>query len=781
MDGPTHVRPAGGRPPTANRRRIAAVAAALAAALLGLVPTPADAQPGRASADPVDGGVFTDLGTPLTALTIMEGAFGRDSDGSPVIYAVPAGENAALNVIDLTTRTRERTVPLPGASGAWAITVVPDGTVYVGSYDNGHLYRYRPGDEAVTDLGQPVPGETYVYGLSAGPDGSVYGGTYPHAHAFRYHPATGVTDYGSLDAVQQYARAAVHDPDHNALFVGLATPKARLFRIDVASGERREITPPGFTGAGFSDLDYADGRVFGNVDGQLVVFDAATGEQLAFTDAATGTRVQRYPLAARGVSAAADGAIYFTTTGAVLARYDLASNTVSTVTRAGGPVVLTRGVAIGYGWVTENQRPVLYGLAGNYSGGTFRFDPLDNSLSQWSSPFQYVPVNLMHAIGNPADGTVVVNAFLNGTTGVYDPATGRTATAPRLGQVEGWNWADGKLYAGSYPAGTLTVWDPRTPTSSTNPRQLFSLEASHHQNRPVAVVPDGDTVYLGTTPGYGLYGGALTEYDITSDTFEVHRDIVPDQPIAALLPLGDVVFGGSSVEGGQGTPGPRATEARLFVYDPATGAKTAEYTPVPGAHSINELSRGPDGRIWGLADGTVFVFDPETRTVVRRVPVFQGHTGAQDGSLQWRDGYLYGAAGGRLFLVDSLDGTAHVLRAGGVNRLTRTPDGTMYLLLRPEGWSNYTNLASYRPAEDPCPSSDLRATVSVADMDSGVRNRFVSHGCTVGDALPDVDAGWPDHGAFVVAVTRVVKDLRAAGAISAAEGAALIAAAARSR
>jgi streptogramin lyase len=767
-------------------RRMAAVAVVALATAVASAPVHAAAhETATASAaagdQAPDGGVFRDLGAPISSLTIMEAVLGRDADGSDVIYAVPAGENANLNVVDVHSRTLKRLVPLPGASGTWAITVASDGSVYIGAYSNGRLYRYRPGDSAATDLGQPIPGENFLYGLTAGDDGVVYGGTFPHAHAFRYDPATGaVTDYGSLDSVQQYARSAVYDPVHKALFVGLQSPKARLFRIDVTTGARQEITPSGFTGASFSDLDYADGRIFGNVDGQLVVFDAATGQQLSYTNAATGALVQRYPLAARGVSPASGGSLYFTTTGAALARYDLSTNTVSRVTRpGGGEVVLTRGVAIGYGWVTDGGHPVLYGLAGNYSAGTYRYDPADGSLEQWSSPFQYVPVPLMHVIADPSDGKVIVSAYLNGNTAIYDPATGQTATAPRLGQVEGWNWAGGKLYAGIYPYGTITEWDPRAPASATNPRQLFSLEASHHQNRPMAVVPSGGKIYVGTTPGYGLYGGAVTVYDMATGRFEVYRDVVTDQSVAALLPVSNVLFGGSAIEGGTGTV-PRATEARLFVFDPATGTKTAEYTPVPGAQSVNELTLGPDGNIWGLADGTVFVFDPDDRTVLRRIRVFDGGTGAQDGALVWRDGYLYGVSAGRLFLVDSLAGTATVLRGGSLHRLAPAPDGTLYTLLRPAGQTNRTNLASYRPADDPCPGSDLRATVHVGDVDSAVANRFLSYGCTLADRLPRADAGWRTHGEFVSATAAVVEQLVSASSITPAEGDAIMAAAGRS-
>ncbi len=746
-------------------RRVVLLVTALVSLLTAT--TPAQAAPD----------VVEDLGTPLTSLTVMEGAFGTQPDGRNVVYAVPAGENAQLNVVDVQTRELIRAVPLPGAAGAWAITVASDGSVYVGSYSNGRLYRYQPSTGAVTDLGQPVPDESFVYGLTAGRDGVVYGGTYPHAHAFGYDPATGdFTDYGSLDAVQQYARSAVYDPDHHALFVGLATPQARLIRIDLATGEKRELTPAGMAGRDLSDLDYAGGRVFANASGRLVVFDAATGERVTFTDSATGAQVTDYPIGARGVSAAGPGGVYFTNA-TVLTRYDPTTDTVAVVTPT---VKVTRGAAIGYGWFTENGRQVLYGLAGNYSGGTFRFDPTDGTLQQWSSPFQYVPVPLMHAIADPSTGKVLVNAFLNGSTGVYDPATGTTAATARQGQVEDWAWgSDGLLYVGIYPYGRLSAWNPHAPEGPANPRILFSLEESHHQNRPVAVVPSGDKVYVGTTPGYGEYGGALTVYDDATGSFDVHRHLVTDQTIASLVPVESGLWAGSSIDGGQGTV-PRATEAHLVRVDPATGVKSVEVVPVPGAQSINELSIGPDGKLWGLADGTVFVADLETGAVERRIAVFDGGTGAQDGALSWRDGYLYGVSGGRLFVVDSLSGTASVLRDRGLNRLTETPDGWYYTLLRPDGQTNPTNLARYAPPPDPCAGSDLRGTVWTGDVDSRVGNRFARYGCTVIDALPEADAHWPNHGAYVQAVDKAAGKLVSDRVLTPAEGDAVRSAAARS-
>lgn len=723
--------------------------------------------------------VIRDLGAPISSLTIMEGVVSRAPDGRDVIYAVPAGENARLNVVDLHSRQLLHAVPLPGAAGAWAITVASDGSVYVGSYANAHLYRYDPTTATVEDLGQPIPGESSMYGLTADENGAVYAGTYPNTHAFKYDHATRqVTDYGRMDPVQQYARATVYDPDHNALFVGLSTPQAKVWRIDLNTGEKREITPPGLTAKDIIDLDYAANRVFANASGRLVVFDATTGERVSFHNRTTGTTVDEYPIAARGVSPDGPGGVYFTTNTLELARYDPATDTVGLTTP---PVRLTRGASIGYGWVTENGQQVLYGLAGNYSGGTFRYDPATGALSQWSSPFQYVPVALMHTIADPSNGKVFVNAFLNGSTGVYDPATGRTTLTARQGQVEGWAWdsTGSKLYVGVYPYGRLSLWDPKLPESSTNPRELFSLVDSHYQNRPVSVVATGNRVYVGTTPSYGEYGGALTVYDIPTGGFTVYRNLVVDQTIASIQPYGANLWLGSGIEGGQGTE-PRATEARLALVDPLTGVVKRDVVPVPGADSINELSIGPDGKLWGLADGTVFVANPVTGRVLRTIEVFDARTGANDGALSWRDGYLYGVTGGHLFVIDSLGAEQTVLRPRGLNRLTQTPDGTYYTLLRPDGWSIPTNLASYTPPIDPCPASDLRPTVWTGNINSYVQNRHLRYGCTLSDELPDATRDWPSHIAYVRAVDQKVRELERADLITRWEGLAIRLAAIRS-
>src|SRR5690606_9222235 len=109
------------------------------------------------------------------------------------------------------------------------------------------------------------------------------------------------------------------------------------------------------------------------------------------------------------------------------------------------------------------------------------------------------------------------------------------------------------------------------------------------------------------------------------------------------------------------------------------------YVPVPGARSINALTRTRDGEIWGLADGTAFRFDLAKGTVTARVPVHGAGTGALDGELlEHPNGKLYGVSHGQTFVVDPQDRDARVLH-DRVHRLALHPDGSFYTLMRRPG------------------------------------------------------------------------------------------------
>ena len=156
-----------------------------------------------------------------------------------------------------------------------------------------------------------------------------------------------------------------------------------------------------------------------------------------------------------------------------------------------------------------------------------------------------------------------------------------------------------------------------------------------------------------------------------------------------------------------------------------------DVVPVPGAASINELIIGPDGNLWGLADGIVFVANPTTGAVLRQIPVFSGRTGANDGALSWRDGYLYGVTGGRLFVADSPGRVDHAARPRS-QPVTRPRRHVLHAAATGR-LDDLTNLASVHRTVDPCPAVGPPGDGGTGNINSHVMNRHVEYGCTLTD------------------------------------------------
>ncbi|MFW6599171.1 hypothetical protein ACQBAU_01695 [Propionibacteriaceae bacterium Y2011] len=654
--------------------------------------------PARSGCDAMPGLTLTDLGHAIGVTTIMRAAFGHGPTGSPAMYVVPAGENAALNIIDIATGQRLAAHPLPGARGSWAITTAPDGHVYVGTYSQAHLYRYSPTSDTVTDLGAPVPGEAQVYGLSTGPDGSVYGGTYPNCHVFSWDPATNsVTDFGRVDPTSKYVRGAVYDADHNAVIAGIYSPVAKLVRVDVATGQFADITPPGLACVGVGEVGYAGGTVFASVGKTLHAVDPITGAARQFIDGVTGSTVETLPVNSRFISPEYDGAVFYTSVDRELRRIELATLTSTVATAADEPIRLP-ATGLGFGISGEPSRPVLHGKVGTSSGLSFSYDLTEQAFTSWTGDVlpDYSPVIdiLPGRAGTRHEQKIYVSGYLSGATAVLDIASDTyDQQQPKLGQVEDWCWFGDDIVAGIYPTATLKRWTP----GAGNPASLFSLQDSHEQNRPLAVITDDTRLYVGTRPDYGKHGGALTIHSWATGSRVVHRDIVPDQTVATLTLHEGLVYGGSAIEGGGGTQ-PIATEAKLFSYDPATDSTIGTWSVIAGAESINHLSTAPDGGLWGIADGTVFAFDTASHTVSTTIPLYPGRSAAHGGEFVWHpNGLLYVTSSFRLYSVDVITGTGLLLQTG-VGRVRLAADGSLYVTHQPPGGLARTNVARLDPS-----------------------------------------------------------------------------------
>src|SRR5690606_31801364 len=106
--------------------------------------------------------------------------------------------------------------------------------------------------------------------------------------------------------------------------------------------------------------------------------------------------------------------------------------------------------------------------------------------------------------------------------------------------------------------------------------------------------------------------------DPMTGTMETHRHLVQDQSIITLMYQDGKVYGGTSIWGAYGAPDPTASEGKMFVWDVVAGMKVREFTPVEGKQAVTSLITGPDGRIWGFAEGILFIYDPSSQTVVEQ-------------------------------------------------------------------------------------------------------------------------------------------------------------------
>jgi len=220
-----------------------------------------------------------------------------------------------------------------------------------------------------------------------------------------------------------------------------------------------------------------------------------------------------------------------------------------------------------------------------------------------------------------------------GTTGhplrlyCYDPATDKMTNHGLLDYNGHWNAVTAmgdKFYGGQYGHGILWEYDPARPWAdrdkkAPNPRRLVQSQPVINRPHELLAHPDGRRLVLAGTPGYGHTGGGLHIYDLQTGKAELlgHERLLRDQSTMCLeaLPGGLLVGGGTVMPGTGGET--LAQEAELYLFD-LEARQVVWHEPVlPGVKNIRDLAVGPDGLVYGLADGpTLFVFDAGARKLV---------------------------------------------------------------------------------------------------------------------------------------------------------------------
>lgn len=632
-------------------------------------------------------GTFTDLGAQITSATIQGTTFARDEKaGKDLACTVVRGEPAKLLVFDIASGELLQRLAMPGAKGAWNATTTSDGSVYVGTDDNGHLYRWTPGESQIADLGQVADAQTFVWDETPGPDGDIYVGTYPGCLLMRYRPGKGFTNVcnGPATPGENYARSVTYDPDGEKIYVGVGE-HARLIEVDPKTGASQDILPTEYASKHWCySVRMSGGKLFALVqEGQLcLVIDPATRkvEQTLIDVPAQLVVSPKSPY---------DDKVYFR--GQTQLRwYDLKTR------ETGNADVPNSGGITGMSWL--NGELVMLTVRGN----VVRFDPRNGKSStlKLTIPPEETPIQ---SIARGPDGKIYCGGYLSGGLSSYDPKTGKHEQFNGISQSESMGVLGERLYHGVYPharlyaTATTQPWKPGDGPSA-NPRKLDQLDRVG-QVRPMAtlgVEPLGK-VFYGTVPDYGTLGGTLSIYDATTDKVDVHRNIVEDQSVINLCYTSGLIIGGTTRSGGLGIE-PKAESAKLFGYDPRSNEKVFETVPEPKAWLITGLVVDAEKRVWGVADETLFCFDVAKREVVSTQHLFDSNENTRHAhwrdafmTLHPRDGQIYGTMGGKLFRLDPRSREVTVLWENGAVLLARDLSGRIYFR------SDRTHLWQYTP------------------------------------------------------------------------------------
>jgi streptogramin lyase len=610
----------------------------------------------------------------------LSSAIGTGPSGEPQGYYFVEGNPTTLGefaVVDLRTKQTVLDVRLPaGSESSRTMGVSPaDGSVYFASSDTGNLYRYRPGATSVESLGIPAPGQR-MWELAVGTDGKVWGGTYPGGQLFSYDPETrAVTNYGQAVAGEQYIEAIEQVGDQ--IYVGTES-HARLARLDLATGTFTEVAmPPDHDHTDLEELNLRGDLLFVSTD-KLYVLDTTTGEWVD----------QRTDLSGRGVSPvdpATGNTVYYRTASGAVARYNLDTRDVQTLPWA------PNATPESWAWVDFGD-PNLPGqsVAFTYwnNGRTYGYNPTTGK-TYFVQPALMGSGDQLTTIGAGPDGNIYAGAFLSPPgMGRFDPDRTGFELLAGSGQIEGYGSFNGDLVFGRYPQGALYRYDLDKPwNAGTNPAAPVNI--GDEQNRPQGFVDLGDQVAVTSVPLTGRHGGAITLWNPDTNAVQVFRDVVTNQTPVALVKAGNLLWGGTSVNGGYGVD-PVTTEARLFAWDPVTKRKVFETVPVPGKPTVAGLVATSNGHLWGLADNVLFEFDPRKRKVLETKRLFADSDESRYGNdhVLLADGdLLYGVTSHRVFSHHRRSGRTTVLYdgtagPGAVGNLARDRYGDLYFIAK---------------------------------------------------------------------------------------------------
>jgi hypothetical protein len=322
----------------------------------------------------------------------------------------------------------------------------------------------------------------------------------------------------------------------------------------------------------------------------------------------------------------------------------------------------------------DPSQNILTGLIDN-NGTYYLYNPVTNQLQIKSVTPPAQPVDLYLLFSDPELKYIFANGYMTGGLTQYDPVTKKSIQFSGVNQLESALFANGKLYVGVYPRARLWELIPNNSWDQTSTRELIDLN-QFGQDRITALTINNNHLLAGTYPQYTTKGGLLLDYDLNTETFQVYEDYVSNQSVITLLQDGTYIYGGTSIHANYQRS---EDDAKFFRFDPLNPSEK-EFIHLPiKATMVMSLIKGPDGDIWGAADGTIFAYNPDTNTLrqVKLLKAISGNFGNAN-MLVGKDGFIYGTIEGRLFKLNPADMSYQILLESGAYQIAQDVNGNLY-------------------------------------------------------------------------------------------------------
>jgi len=530
-----------------------------------------------------------------------------------------------------TGKTEEYPIPAPVGGDSPYASILSSGNKFYTHYGS-HFFEFDPAQRKFTFVQKTSP--QMAMSMTEDDNGVIWSVTYPQSGLVSYNPKTGeFKDYGHLYKQNwaQYPRSIAAD-DTGWIYFGIGSTASQIIAFNPATGQATPLLTEAERKHGSGDVFRAEnGRVYGYSGGEGGKWMELYQGQRRDLEKAPDVKRKPYISGSQG--------LFYRNfpDGKILRIFD----TVNKVVEIEDPQTKeTKRFTIEYSSEGAHIMAMCAAPNGTICGGT-------------AFPFQFFS---------------------------YNPKTDEWERHPAFGQFNTVVRQGDRWYTGGYGHGFLLEWDPSKPWKDTtqndpesNPRWLAQAFPDINRPHDLLAHPDGKTIILAGTPGYGLTGGGLMIWDRETQQATVlkHTQLIPDHAPMSLVALPDrKLLIGTTIAAGTGGE-IKAQVAELAILD--LDSKQIEWhAPVlANARNYTDMYMGPNGLVFGFADGTrFFVFDPQARRIVLEKDI-----GAELGPTS-------GAQQTRIFVP--------------------TPEGKIYLLLRNGiAWLNPETFAITLVAKSP--------------------------------------------------------------------------------